>query len=171
MTIEKEKIEAIKRDIDLVGLIESKGIPLKKNGKGYKGLCPFHDDKTPSLSVNPETNLWNCFGCNKGGDVFTFEQEYEHVDFPQAVSQLSVISDQFPVKKKPSSVHPAPCITLKRDLRPVQELKLLGKVLSYYQHSFNEDGRGLRYLNEERGITDPQSFKDFGVGYVNGNLL
>jgi len=65
--IGKEKIEAIKKDVDLIALIESRGIPLKKNGKGYKGLCPFHDDTDPSLSVNPTTNLWNCFGCNKGG--------------------------------------------------------------------------------------------------------
>jgi len=63
--IEKEKIEELKKSIDLVALVESRGIQLKKNGKGYKGLCPFHEDKTPSLSINPDTNLWQCFGCSK----------------------------------------------------------------------------------------------------------
>ncbi|MCP4568515.1 MAG: DNA primase, partial [FCB group bacterium] len=66
--IEQERIDKIKTDIDLISLIESKGISLKKNGKGYLGLCPFHDDKNPSLSVNPSTNLWQCFGCGTGGD-------------------------------------------------------------------------------------------------------
>ena len=65
--IEQEIIDTIKTDIDIISLIESKGIQLKKNGKGYVGICPFHDDKTPSLSVTPSTNLWQCFGCGAGG--------------------------------------------------------------------------------------------------------
>ena len=92
--IEKEKVEELKRSIDLIALIESKGVHLKKNGKGYKGLCPFHEDKTPSLSVNPETNLWNCFGCNKGGDAITFIELIDKVDFKTAVAQLSEVRGQ-----------------------------------------------------------------------------
>ncbi len=57
MAIEREVIAAIKRDIDLKALVEAKGIGLKKNGKGWFGRCPFHDDKTPSLSINPVKNL------------------------------------------------------------------------------------------------------------------
>ena len=87
--IEKERIEEIKKSVDLVALIESRGIPLKKNGRSYFGLCPFHDDTNPSLSVNPSTNLWQCFGCSAGGDVIRFVQEYDHVDFKEAVNQLS----------------------------------------------------------------------------------
>ena len=66
--VSKEKIEAIKRGIDLVALVESRGVELKKNGKGWFGLCPFHADKTPSLSVNPEKNLFQCFGCGAAGE-------------------------------------------------------------------------------------------------------
>jgi len=55
--LEKERIEAIKAGVDLLALVKSRGIDLKKNGKGYFGLCPFHDDTNPSLSVNPSTNL------------------------------------------------------------------------------------------------------------------
>ncbi len=88
--IEKEKIEAIKRDVDLVALVRSRGIALKKNGKGYKGHCPFHDDKkTPSLSVTPSKNLWQCFGCDKGGDQIEFVKLHDHVDFKEAVQILS----------------------------------------------------------------------------------
>ena len=169
--IEKEKIEAIKQGVDLVALIESKGIPLKKNGKGYKGLCPFHNDTNPSLSVNPSTNLWNCFGCGAGGDAIRFVELYDKIDFPQAVSQLSGFKrqgpgarDQGPVKRqKPSTSNPAPYT--------VKERNLLSKVASYYQHTLSEDNRGLTYLKQERGITDNQSIKEFSAGYANGTLL
>ena len=86
--IEKEKIEAIKRDVDLVPLVKAKGIELKKNGKSYFGLCPFHDDTNPSLSVNPSTNLWQCFGCGAGGDVIRFVDMFDKLSFPEAAKQL-----------------------------------------------------------------------------------
>lgn len=60
--IEKETIEAIKNSIDLKAYIESRGIPLKKNGRSCFGLCSFHNDTNPSLSINPQENLWQCFG-------------------------------------------------------------------------------------------------------------
>ena len=86
--IEKERIDSIKNTVDLVGVVKSKSIRLKKNGKGYMGLCPFHDDKAPSLSVNPQTNLWQCFGCGKGGDVIRFVELFDQVDFREAVRRL-----------------------------------------------------------------------------------
>ena len=64
--IEKARIEAVQQGVDLVALIKSRGIELKKNGKGYVGLCPFHAEATPSFSVNPAENLYQCFGCNTG---------------------------------------------------------------------------------------------------------
>ena len=87
--IEKEKIEAIKRDIDLVALVKAKGVKLRKNGKSYFGLCPFHADKNPSFSVNPTNNLWQCFGCGAGGDVIRFIELFDQVSFPEAVRKLN----------------------------------------------------------------------------------
>jgi DNA primase len=105
--IEKERIEALKRDVDLVALVKSMGIDLKQNGKGYKGHCPFHDDqKTPSLSVTPSKQLWKCFGCGKGGDIFEFVQLFDRIDFKVAVAKLETYlpgADLIPkkaVKKK-----------------------------------------------------------------------
>jgi len=129
--IEKEKIEAIKQGVDLVALIESKGISLKKNGRSYKGLCPFHDDTNPSLSVNPTTNLWQCFGCSKGGDVITFVQEYDKIDFPGAVAQL--IADSSKLIAKPRNLSKKPSTSNRQPLT-VKDRKLLNKVISYYQH-------------------------------------
>ncbi len=98
--IEKEKIERIKRDVDLAALVRAKGVKLKKNGKSFFGLCPFHDDHNPSLSINPLTNLWQCFGCGAGGDIIRFVEMFDQVDFKEAVNRLSVNSCRLPVKKK-----------------------------------------------------------------------
>ncbi len=161
MGIEREVIEQAKR-IDLVALVQAKGIELKKNGKGYFGLCPFHADKTPSLSINPIKNLWQCFGCGAAGDTIRFVELFDQVDFTEAVKRLS--NNGF--KSKPSKPKPekAPSLTVK-------DKKLLARVVSYYQHTLTQDKTGIDYLKNERGITDNQSLKDFGTGYANGTLL
>ena len=88
MAIEREVIERVKR-INLVDLLQAKGIELKKNGKGWFGRCPFHADKTPSLSINPTKNLWQCFGCGASGDTIRFVELFDQVDFKEAVKRLS----------------------------------------------------------------------------------
>lgn len=88
MPIAQEIIEQAKRT-DLVALARAKGIELKKNGKGYFGLCPFHADNHPSLSINPAKNLWQCFGCGAAGDAIRFVELFDQVDFKEAVNQLS----------------------------------------------------------------------------------
>src|SRR5256714_7663189 len=64
-------------------------IPLKRAGANFVALCPFHKEKTPSFNVNPHKQIFHCFGCHKGGDVFTFVKEYESIDFPEAVRRLA----------------------------------------------------------------------------------
>jgi DNA primase len=86
--IEKETIERVKACVDLKSLVESRGIELKKNSQGWFGLCPFHDDKTPSLSVTPSKNEWHCFGCGAGGDVIRFVEMFDRVNFKEAVRRL-----------------------------------------------------------------------------------
>lgn len=86
--IENEKIEEIKRQTDIVGLV-SQYIQLKKVGKNYRALCPFHSEKTPSFYVNPEKGIFYCFGCKKGGNAINFLMEYEKMDFPTAVKLLA----------------------------------------------------------------------------------
>jgi DNA primase len=161
MTIAKEVIEQVKRT-DLVALVQAKGIELKKNGKSWFGLCPFHADKNPSLSINPTKNLFQCFGCGAAGDAIRFVELFDQVDFKEAVRRLS--DNGF----KPSTAKPAAdqksCLTVK-------DRKLLARVIGHYQHTLGQDSRGLNYLKQERGIMDNQSIKDFGAGYANGTLL
>jgi DNA primase len=90
--VPKAEIEAIKRGVDLVSLIKSRGVNLKKNGKGWSGQCPFHEDSEPSFSVNVETNLWQCFGCGKGGDAIRFIELIDKVSFREAVKRLSSLT-------------------------------------------------------------------------------
>ncbi len=79
----------VKRSVNLVELIRGKGVSLKKVGKTFVGLCPFHKEKKPSFTVDPGKSLWHCFGCDRGGDVFTFLQELEGLTFAQALAALS----------------------------------------------------------------------------------
>ncbi len=81
-------IEQIRLANDIVEVIEGY-IPLKKAGAGFFALCPFHKEKTPSFFVNPQRQIFHCFGCHKGGNVFTFLMEYENLTFIEAVKQLA----------------------------------------------------------------------------------
>jgi len=82
-------IEDIRERADVVEIV-SHYVRLQKAGKGYKGLCPFHDEKTPSFTVSAEKQLWYCFGaCQEGGDVFDFIQKIENLSFPEAVEHLA----------------------------------------------------------------------------------
>ena len=81
-------LEQIRAANDIVDVIGSY-VPLKKAGATFTALCPFHKEKTPSFHVNPHRQFFHCFGCHKGGDVFTFVKEYENVEFPEAVRRLA----------------------------------------------------------------------------------
>jgi DNA primase len=80
-----DRVRAASDIVDVVGSY----IPLKRAGANFMALCPFHKEKTPSFNVNPQKQIFHCFGCNKGGDVFAFVREYENLDFPEAVKRLA----------------------------------------------------------------------------------
>jgi DNA primase len=86
--VPEEKIVEIQRATDIVQLI-GEYLPLKKSGSRYWALCPFHDEKTASFSINPATQFFHCFGCHKGGTAFNFIMAQEKVDFPEAVKMLA----------------------------------------------------------------------------------
>ena len=80
-----EQIRAASDIVDVIGAY----VPLKRAGANFVALCPFHKEKTPSFNVNPQKQIFHCFGCHKGGDVFAFVKEYENIDFPDAVRRLA----------------------------------------------------------------------------------
>ena len=78
----------IKQKLDIVEFI-GESVPLRKAGTTFKGLCPFHGEKTPSFVVTPGRESWHCFGCGRGGDIFNFVMERDGADFPTALRQLA----------------------------------------------------------------------------------
>lgn len=84
------QIDEIKTKVDITTLV-GQYVQLKKAGQNYKGLCPFHSEKTPSFMVNPKIGIFKCFGCNEGGDIFTFVEKVENVDF---VTALKILADK-----------------------------------------------------------------------------
>ena len=86
--MERSTIEAIKAATDLVALVEQ-DVKLERAGRLYRGLCPFHQEKTPSFVVFPETGTWHCFGCGKGGDAVSYLMRRERLTFTEAVHLLA----------------------------------------------------------------------------------
>ena len=91
MLYEQHFIDELKNRADLVRIIEPYA-PLKKKGANWMGCCPFHQEKTPSFSVNPSKGFYKCFGCSKGGNAFTFVMEIEGLNFPEAIKRVAEIS-------------------------------------------------------------------------------
>jgi len=83
-----DQVEEVKQKTDIVSLI-SEYIPLKKAGRNYKALCPFHGEKTPSFMVSPELQMYKCFGCGEAGDVFSFLEKYDGMEFGEALRFLA----------------------------------------------------------------------------------
>ena len=86
--MQRDAVSEIRERLDIIELVNGY-TPLKKAGRSFKGLCPFHQEKTPSFVVFPDSQNFHCFGCGKGGDLFTFYMEIERVDFREALRELA----------------------------------------------------------------------------------
>ena len=86
--IPQQFIDDLLERVDIVDVIDTR-VNLRKSGKNYSALCPFHDEKSPSFSVNPDKQFYYCFGCGAGGNAIGFLMEYEHMSFPDAVAALA----------------------------------------------------------------------------------
>jgi len=154
-----DEVEEIKRRLDIVDFI-STYLTLKKAGSNYKALCPFHQEKTPSFMVSPEKQIWKCFGCGEGGDIFSFVMKMENLEFPEA---LRMLADRAGVKleNRKSKIE----IGQKdRKTRLYQINNLSAKVFHKILLDHPAGKMALEYL-KKRGIAN-QTIKDFMIGYA-----
>lgn len=149
--------DTVKEHVDIVQVIEEHGVRLKKSGRGFTGLCPFHNEKTPSFHVNPDTRSYKCFGCSESGDVFTI---LEKIDGLTPAEALKTLAERAGVE-----------LTSRRDpAEQEREKRLLAAndtAHFYFRQALRGTDRGkevARYL-AERGIL-PDSVEKFGLGYA-----
>ena len=145
---------------DIVEVIDRR-VKLKKSGKNYSARCPFHEEKTPSFSVNPDKQFYYCFGCGAGGNALGFVMDYEHVDFPQAVDALaSSLGMEVPREQS------TPAQQLKRETG--RELyTLMEQVAHFYQQALRKHASAKAAVNylKQRGLSG-EIAQQFGLGFA-----
>ena len=187
--INADLIQELKNTTNLVQLFKEYGMEAKKQGKNYKVICPFHEDEEPSLSINVEKKLWQCFGCGTGGDAIKLVQDIENIGFVEAVGKLAkqagrledlklggladkeekpVLEYQLKEKNIPNNYQQNISLT-------DEDLQLLKKVSGFYHRRFLDLNEGKAYLRK-RGLFDSaqrseQIFKEYQIGYAEGSLL
>ena len=167
--IPQDAIEQLKQTVSLQRLVEAAGITLKKHGKDYLGLCPFHDDHEPSLVITPDKNLWHCLGaCNQGGDVIAWVMKREGVSFRHAVELLregitATALAARPLKHNTVRALPPP-VAFDAD-----DQLLLNQVIGYYHETLKQSPEALAYL-AKRGLNSSELIERFKLGYANRTL-
>ncbi|MGD9486724.1 MAG: DNA primase [Calditrichaceae bacterium] len=154
--ISEDKIDEIRTSINIVHYI-SQFVNLKKTGVNHKGLCPFHQEKTPSFTVNPEKQIFHCFGCGKGGNIYTFIMDYEKLNFPDAIRKAA----DFAGISMPADEYDKEETTL------FQQLFMINRITSeYFIRKLNSPANKkiLDYFLNRK--ISPETIRDFGLGYA-----
>ena len=156
----EELVEEIRNRSDIISVIGSY-IKLQKKGSNHMGLCPFHNEKTPSFSVSPSKQMYHCFGCGASGNVFTFLMEYENYTFVEALKFLAERAGVALPEQEYSEE-----AKKKADLRTrLLEVNKQAAKYFYYQLKSNRGQAAYKYLTG-RGLTE-DTIKKFGLGYSN----
>lgn len=154
-----DQASEIREKIDIVGLI-SEYIPLKKMGRNFTTVCPFHSENSPSFVVSPERQIWHCFGCGKGGDSFSFLMEYENLEFIEA---LRILAKKAGVALKLTGSS----ISASRK----EAIYSLNKIAAEYYHfvltNHSAGEKALDYLIKKRGLSE-KLIKTFSIGFAPG---
>jgi DNA primase len=148
--IDNNSIEQLKQTVDIVDVVGNY-VELKKNGSNYKGLCPFHDEKTPSFIVSPSRQSFKCFGCGVGGDAIKFLMEYEKLSYPEAIEKLAQMYN----------------FTLRYTGRREgagEEKRILETVGQWYRANLERAEHAKAYL-QRRGVS-LASVEKFALGYA-----
>lgn len=166
--IPEEVIEQVRNETNIADII-GQFVALRKSGSNLMGLCPFHDENSPSFSVNEDRQLFKCFGCGKGGNVFTFMMELENLTYPEAILKVAdmsgiEISDQY---KQSNSQKP------KMNSTETNLIEMHEKSTEVYHHILMNTELGQKALDylHDRGLTD-ETIKYYQIGFApNNNVI
>jgi DNA primase len=155
-----DTVDRIKEAADIVEIV-SAHTDLRRAGTRFTGLCPFHDERTPSFSVDPQEKLYYCFGCEAGGDVFRFVQEKEGLSFPEAVESLA---ERFGVEIEREAEDPKVEAARRRKTRLTELLERTAAFYTTFLADSPKAAKARDYL-EQRGLSS-EVLADFGVGFA-----
>lgn len=160
-----DQVAQVREKTDVVTLI-NEYVSLKKTGQNFKANCPFHGEKTPSFVVSPQRQIWHCFGCHKGGDVFTFLMQYENLEFPEA---LRMLAQRAGIQLVQTAFQTG--VTSKKEII----YTINRQAMEFYHYILMSHAAGkkaLAYVQNERKISD-KVLKTFMVGFApaGGNVL
>lgn len=154
-----DQVDEVKKKTDIAALI-SEVVQLKKAGRNYKGLCPFHSEKSPSFMVSPEIQIFKCFGCGLGGDVLRFVMEQEKVEFPQA---LKILADRAGVTLKPLKG-----FSSYAEKDEIYNINFIAGEFYHYILTIHPLGQKARDYLEKRGIKR-EAIVEFKLGFSPDN--
>ena len=168
--IPEDEVERLKREVSVQRLAEARGIKLHRHGADLLGLCPFHDDRNPSLVITPAKNLWHCLGaCNMGGTSIDWVMKANGISFRHAVELLR--ADYLPLAAAP--VQPVKQSTVPKLPPPVareaDDRALLLQVVDYYSRTLKQSPEALKYL-ASRGLQSSEIIDRFKLGFANRTL-
>ncbi len=158
--IPEDVIQRIRERADIVEVVGSH-LSLSKAGQNYKGLCPFHSEKTPSFTVSPSRQMFHCFGCGEGGNVFGFLMKIDGATFPAAVRTLG---ERYGIEVDPQPASPA----ARQRTESRERLLILNRQAAEFFHRAlvsDPNGQAARLYLEKRGMT-PSTIEQFGLGYA-----
>ena len=158
MKISEDKIEEIRMAVDIVDYV-NQFVPLRRVGKNYVGLCPFHAENTPSFTISPDKQLYHCFGCGAGGNIFNFVMQFEKVSFFEAVKKIAEYAGiELPKPERKEK-------WIETEFEEIYEANRFAEQFFVRNLMKTPEGkRGLEYLYK-RGVNDA-SIKIFGLGYA-----
>jgi len=158
--IPEEKITDIKNAADIVDIV-SEAVLLKKQGRNYIGLCPFHSEKTPSFTVSPDKQIFYCFGCGNGGNIFTFLMEQEGLSFPEAARMLARrYGIEIPTRQMTPEQKKR--VSERERIIAINQEAMVFFCQTLHNHAAGD--RGMAYL-KKRGMTK-ETINGFNIGYA-----
>jgi DNA primase len=155
--LSRDSVARVREAADVLDIVGDH-VRLKKRGRSWEGLCPFHEEKTPSFSVDPDKGVYYCFGCQQGGDIFNFVMQVEHLNFPEAVERLA---RRFGVKLPPRS----PEMRKRREAGERQRALLEEAQQFFIGCLADAEGGEARRELERRGFPK-ETWRDFGFGFA-----